>query len=66
MAPGFPRRPKKCRERRHETRAHLWTSLSVSAPRPELDSLLASPGAPEEVEALAATLSKGSLLPEEE
>jgi hypothetical protein len=34
--------------------------------RPELDGLLASPSTPEEVEALAAALSKGSLLPEEE
>jgi len=34
--------------------------------RPELDGILASPKTPEEVEALAAALAKGSLLPEEE
>ncbi len=34
--------------------------------RPELDGLLASPKTPEEVEALAEALAKGSLLPEEE
>ena len=34
--------------------------------RPELDGLLASPSTPEEVEALAAALAKGSLFPEEE
>lgn len=34
--------------------------------RPELDGILASPGTPEEVEALAVALSKGSLLLEEE
>jgi hypothetical protein len=34
--------------------------------RPELDGILASPKTPEEVEALAAALSKGSLLSEEE
>ncbi len=34
--------------------------------RPELDGLLASPKTPEEVEALADALAKGSLLPDEE
>lgn len=34
--------------------------------RPELDGILASPYTPEEVEALAAALARGALLPEEE
>lgn len=34
--------------------------------RPELDGILASPSTPEEVDALAAALEQGSLLPEEE
>lgn len=34
--------------------------------RPELDGILASPSTPEEVDALAAALSKGALRPEEE
>jgi len=62
--------------------AEMLTSLKLSPPqcwlpdvpdyyrfalsRPELDGILASPKTPAEVEALAAALSKGSLLPEEE